>query len=571
MILHEKSYKEFGSNFDTSKVYSKFYCVCDYCSKEFIRTKRNLLVGRNVIEKESCGDKKCVQRKREESQLKLYGVKNAGGTEESLKKSKATNLKKYGVNNAAQTEICKQKSRITCLKKYGNETYLGSDACRKKLSEYCEQHNVTNPAQLPNFINKLKETSRERYGVDHYSKTKEYHERTKQKALERYGVDNVLKSNEVQQKIRKTNLLKYGVESTFKCQEIQRKIRKTHLDKYGVEYALQSPEIYAKVKQTCLQKYGVEHPLQNKNIQNKVNQTKIEVYGKAFPNNFGKTQEDIAEWLLSLGHEFKNDHTILNGKEIDLYNSGLRIGIEYCGLYWHNELSPEPRLKDYHYSKYLQCKTHHVTLLTIFEDEWLNRKEQCCNLIEALLGIYQKRIFARKCSIQMIDKPLCNDFLDKNHIQGVNVRSKVRFGIFEQNTLLGIMSLASHHRQTRSNYIVLDRLCFAKGVQIVGGSSKLLKACIKWAKSQSYNGIVSWSDNRWTSGKIYEKLGFALDQELPPDYSYVDIRNRNRLSKQSQKKANTGCPIEKTEVEWAHEHGLARIWDCGKKRWILSI
>ena len=42
------------------------------------------------------------------------------------------------------------------------------------------------------------------------------------------------------------------------------------------------------------------------------------------------------------------------------------------------------------------------------------------------------------------------------------------------------------------------------------------------------------------------------------------------MSKQSQKKSNTGCQ-NMTEHQWALEHGLARIWDCGKKRWIIDI
>jgi hypothetical protein len=63
-----------------------------------------------------------------------------------------------------------------------------------------------------------------------------------------------------------------------------------------------------------------------------------------------------------------------------------------------------------------------------------------------------------------------------------------------------------------------------------------------------------------------------LDKELGPDYSYINLKKPYyRLSKQSQKKSNTNCPEDKTEYEWAIENGLARLWDCGKKRWKFFV
>lgn len=92
-------------------------------------------------------------------------------------------------------------------------------------------------------------------------------------------------------------------------------------------------------------------------------------------------------------------------------------------------------------------------------------------------------------------------------------------------------------------------------------------------KGKKYSKIISWSDNRWSKGDVYECLGFKLDGDLKPDYSYVNIKNPNkkRISKQSQAKKKTGCPEGKTEHEWCLEKGLSRIWDCGKKRWVYEL
>jgi hypothetical protein len=86
-----------------------------------------------------------------------------------------------------------------------------------------------------------------------------------------------------------------------------------------------------------------------------------------------------------------------------------------------------------------------------------------------------------------------------------------------------------------------------------------------------YEKIVSWSDNRWSEGKVYEALGFYLEEELGPDYSYV--KDRQRISKQSCQKKHLfkKGAVGDTELEMAKSLGYSRIWDCGKKRWVLDI
>lgn len=182
--------------------------------------------------------------------------------------------------------------------------------------------------------------------------------------------------------------------------------------------------------------------------------------------------------------------------------------------------------------------------------------------------MYDTRIYARECIVKEISKDIANTFIDQYHIQGCK-NSLVYFGLYYNDVLVGCMSLAKHHRT--NNDLVLDRLCFHSGYQIVGGSAKLLNACKSWAKSD-YEKIITWSDNRWGSGDVYSRLGFVLDKELGPDYSYVNMKSgAKRRSKQSMKKSKINCPEDKTEVEYCLELGYARIWDCGKKRWIISL
>jgi hypothetical protein len=233
-------------------------------------------------------------------------------------------------------------------------------------------------------------------------------------------------------------------------------------------------------------------------------------------------------------------------------------------------MSPQPRDKNYHYFKYKACSGQNIRLITMFEDEWKNRNKQCKNFLKSVFNIVDKTVYARKCEVKMISKKESDAFCEEHHIQGPSMHTQVSYGLFHHNVMIGIMSLGRHPR--KSNSIVLDRLCFADGWQIIGGASKLFSQCTKWAKANKVSSIISWSDNRWSQGMIYQKLGFRLDEDMKPDYSYVNIKKPyRRLSKQSQKKSVTKCPLGMTEFEWATQHGLARIWDCGKKRWVFKV
>jgi hypothetical protein len=285
-----------------------------------------------------------------------------------------------------------------------------------------------------------------------------------------------------------------------------------------------------------------------------------------------KAELEILEWIQQWYPEAHSTRQIIGPKEIDVYIPSLSLGIEYCGLYWHNENSPQPRERNYHKNKMLECNKKEVRLITIFEDEWRNRSNQIKNFLKSVIGIYDRRIYARKCIIKEVDKKIAHNFLEKNHIQG-KTTIKIAFGLYYNDELLGLITGNVHHR--KSEQFTLNRLVFEDGVQIVGGASKLLKCLIKYTKEKGYSKIISWSDNRYSEGNVYKKCGFTMEEELFPDYSYV-TPDLTRQSKQSNKKVKLlkkGAlgDMSNTEKELAHTLGYSRIWDCGKKRWVIFL
>jgi GNAT superfamily N-acetyltransferase len=254
--------------------------------------------------------------------------------------------------------------------------------------------------------------------------------------------------------------------------------------------------------------------------------------------------------------------------EYDIFVPELKLAIEYNGLYWHSEQFKED--KNYHFRKMIKGFENGFRTITIFEDEWLHRQDQVKNFLLSVMNKNTNKIMARKTILKEVPKNEASEFLNDNHIQGT-AKMDIAFGLYYQDELIGLITGSKHHRQGQDGIFVLNRLAFKSNTSVTGGSSKLLNTLVQYAKNNGYHKMISWSDNRYSIGTVYEKLGFVLEEELPPDYSYVS--KDKRISKQSCQKKHLlkKGGVGKTEKEMANSLGLFRIYDCGKKRWSVNL
>lgn len=265
--------------------------ICPYCN-----SKERIFVGGELGFKATCGDNKCIQQRKCQTNLEKYGGIGPLSSEKSKEKYKQTCLKRLGVEYPAQSKDVITKIQNTCIKHYG----------------------VKAPLQLDSVKEKVKQTCREKYGTDYYLQSESGKEKHKQFCIDRYGVDCNLKSPIIREKIAKTNLYKYGCENVFANEDIKEKIKQTNLEKYGfeyytktdeykekskqtckekygTEYSLQSKEVHDKVIETWKSKYGVDHPLKSKEVREKINQTFIDHYGVDNPFKSRKIQDKIKD------------------------------------------------------------------------------------------------------------------------------------------------------------------------------------------------------------------------------------------------------------------------------------
>ena len=260
--------------------------------------------------------------------------------------------------------------------------------------------------------------------------------------------------------------------------------------------------------------------------------------------------------------ERDNRNILGNKQSIDIFIPEYNIGIEFDGLYWHNELN-KPR--DYHLNKTNICEKNGIHLIHIFEDEWIYKQDICKSRLKNLIHKNEKRVFARKCTIKRITSKEINNFCNTNHIQG-SINSKINYGLFYDTELVSVMSFSPLRKNLGStkkeSVFEMLRFCNKLGYSVIGGASKLLNQFIK-----DYNPIeiVSYADRRWSQGDLYEKIGFELSNISKPSYFYViGDKRKNRFSfRKDVLIKKYGCKDDETEHSFCLKNKWYRIYDCG--------
>jgi hypothetical protein len=270
--------------------------------------------------------------------------------------------------------------------------------------------------------------------------------------------------------------------------------------------------------------------------------------------NTSDGETEIEGWLNSLGYKTKKVKYKDIG-EIDIFLEDQRVGIEFNGLYFHSSAHVD---KNYHLRKYTHAQNLNIRLFQFWEDEWYATP----NIVKSILLNALKhtslitKIYAKDCEIVRPKKETVESFLNTNHLMGW-APSSASLALFYNNEPVQMITLAKHHRT--NNEIVISRLCSKMNTVIVGGFSRLLSRCPR--------PLTTWSDNRFSNGHVYEKIGFIKDGELEPDYQYV--RSGRRYTKQSLKKTLEERLSGKAELDLRLDQGYYRLYDAGKARWKL--
>lgn len=271
-----------------------------------------------------------------------------------------------------------------------------------------------------------------------------------------------------------------------------------------------------------------------------------------------RQHRDINDFLVSFGTKFENEKLIGHLK-YDIFVSEHNIVLEFQGLRWHS--FKKSKLRDL--EKYRNALSLGYEYLCIFEDEWESKRDVIKDIIVNKLNL--KKVMTlrpSKCEIKLINKD-ADVFYDRFHYIG-GCKSKINYGVYYNGQLVACASFKRPTRQTSLYDFEIVRMCSHPDYRIHGIWNKLLN---KFLSEYAPKSLVSFSDNRLFSGRVYQKMGFKYDGDIKSDYYWV--KNTKRYHKSGLRKKGLERDSGKTEVQLREGQGYRKIWDLGKKRWVF--
>lgn len=262
----------------------------------------------------------------------------------------------------------------------------------------------------------------------------------------------------------------------------------------------------------------------------------------------------------------RNSRHVIPPYEVDFYIPEKSIAIEFNGLYWHSEKRVPS--KEYHFNKWKMCADKGIQLITIWEDDWRDKRSTVEFMLSTELDSPTlDKVHVDETFISTIKASCARTFLDKYYIQSF-MQGSVYYALMHKDDIVAV----SVWCESQDEFILSG---YAESVHIVGGLEKLLDAGIHYAQQLGYNRIVTFTDNCTSSSSLYKSLGFIEEDILPPDYSY--LMNKRRVHKDDHmvcERSGTltvthGDSIKKEQLEKIEV--LDKIYDCGRTRMYVSV
>ena len=441
-------------------------------------------------------------------------------------------------------------------------------------------------------------------------------EKRKKTCLAKYGNEIAFKSKEVQDKYKNNLIEKYGVNNPFLVKEFKDKSNNTILERYGEDIAMKNKNIsnkvsialknkpkqrfnfvdvkWEKIQQYCIETemeplFDKEYLMQNKLAHHENNRfmfkclkcdetTNVHLSGGYLPSckcSYYRGYSLIEDELIIFLNKYLDSKDIClnrrdilsNRLELDIFIPTRNLAIEVNGVYWHSESMG--KYKNYHLYKTEECQEKNISLIHILDYEWLFKKPIIQSIILSRLGIFNNKIYARKCVIKEIKDT--REFLDNNHIQGYT-HASVSLGLYYQDKLVSLMTFGKNRFKKNSNEFEMVRFCNLLNTTVIGGASKLFSYFQK-NYNQEKLPLISFADRRFFEGGLYKMLGFTLEKYTSPSYIYwKNNKVLNRMSCQKHKLNKLLDVFDSSLSEYQNmlNNGFRRVWDCGNMKFIYK-
>lgn len=375
----------------------------------------------------------------------------------------------------------------------------------------------------------------------------EYHRKTLEK------IDHAARM----EKQRETVKQRYGVDHIAKTGRFKTRMKEFHAT---VDHAV----MLEKYKQTCMEKYGAPYFFQSEKFKEWVS------------NNDGaitKPEYTIIELIAELGliAQVHNRTVLPDGKEIDIWVEDKRVGFEVNGVYWHSSWDHESDrfAKNRHLEKSNWAKEAGIRLVHFTDIEIETKWPIVSSMIKSILGKTDRRIYARRCEVKVIDYQTGHSFLNETHIQG-GAPCAIWIGLFHEDELVSVMGW-NKARFDKSYQWELVRFASALNTTVVGGFSK----CLKYFRELYSGAVVTYADYSRSNGDVYRNNGFVEKGVSRPSYRWV--KGRTLYNRHSFMHRNLARMLgeenynpDETEAVNCWRNGYRRLWDCGQIKFVME-
>lgn len=257
----------------------------------------------------------------------------------------------------------------------------------------------------------------------------------------------------------------------------------------------------------------------------------------------------------------RNDRTIISPQEIDILCPDNKLGIEICGVYYHNRKHLRKRgLKDdeienYHKNKLLKCNEQGIKLLTVF-DSLLKEKDEVF-----------KNIIYRLIKVESIEADSTEEISQSEFIDLFNKYSPCEF--YEESFLHYVLK---HNKDPvmcfsstfdRSSKTMIVKNVFIIGNKFVKNFHDILVNVIGFKKKF----IKLLLDARYFSTNYFIKNNWKIIEHTDPNFFWIHKNNfnkfNNKFSKEDLMEKLTMFDESKGIYYNMLRNDYDKIYDCG--------
>ena len=424
----------------------------------------------------------------------------------------------------------------------------------------------------------------------------------KKTCQERYGVDHPMQVPETITKIKETNLRKYGEESPFRWGS--KKFEQALQKKYGVTKARHIPYVHTQTVETIAETTTRFLPKKVMELEEKFEVECItdiaslgKIYriydlslewrhrcGRIYFSNISERgirmcptcsagtsrgEQSVLKFVEELGlTAVSRDRTVIAPKELDIWIPEKRLAIEFDGTYWHSAKF-ESRSKSM--EKLELCEKAGVKLITLQEHLWVHKPDHVLSRLRSILG-KNESINGRKTKVTTLEQAASSRFLWDHHLQGP-ARASVHLGLQHEGELVAVATFGKPRWAKKYDWELI-RMSFKSGVTVVGGAAKLIAAF----RRDHAGSMVSYADRCWSTGNVYQQLGFRFSHVTQPSYWWchhaLGTYARYQTQKQKLDRLLTGLGKEFDPVLSEDDNmtraGFLPIYDRGNSVWVLD-